>query len=59
MNNDWTTINNTQLTVLSVSATVIAIQRPATMQLSDWVDCTCSSDKCISADHISDVELTD
>jgi len=38
--------STTQLTVLSLSATVIVIQLAATTQDSDWVDCamcsTCS-----------------
>jgi len=48
MNYDRTTINNTQLlTFLPVPATVIATQLAATTQDSDWVDCACSSGKCI------------
>jgi len=43
-------------TVMPVSATAIAIQLPVAMQDSDWVDCTCSSNKCISISHLFDVQ---
>jgi len=59
MNNHWTTINNTQLTGLSVSAAVIAIQLPAATQHSDCVDCAAVHAKCISTSLISDVQHID
>jgi len=39
-----------------VPATVIAIQLPATMRDSDWVDCACCPRKCTSTSHVSDVQ---